>query len=472
MVVFEGACRSPAVLFNEKVMCALGARLAGNGVLDPPGKQRTIGALRRFAAIASRLHVGALAAVATAAVRDAGDGAAFCAEVEAATGIRLAIVSGAEEARLAAQGVIFGDPGANGVVVDLGGASLELCRIENGQPGPGVTTPLGPLRLGAAGRGEASGADIAACLSSLSGRFRLDGGRLYLVGGAWRSLARAHMERIDYPLRVLHEYTLPAGQALELADWAVATAPAAFAGLPGLSHSRAPVLPLAGRLLRHLVEALRPGDVMVSGFGLREGVCLDHMPAPVRAQDPLIAACEAQENRRARAPGFGPELAAWVKTVLPPLDAAEDRLIEAAARLVDVNWRTHPDYRVAGGWETVTRATITNVGHAGRVFLGAILSTRYKRARRVLEQSPMPGLLDAGAIDRAVRLGLAFRLGAVLSGSIPGILPGCKAVHGPGRLDLRLEGQAAELAGEEVEKRLRHLTGELGVAGAVRAVPG
>jgi exopolyphosphatase/guanosine-5'-triphosphate,3'-diphosphate pyrophosphatase len=470
MVVFEGDCRSPAVLFNEKVMCALGAGLAESGELDPRGKQRAIGALRRFAAIASGLHVGALAAVATAAVRDAGDGVAFCAEVEAATGIRLAIASGADEARLAAQGVIFGDPGANGVVVDLGGASLELCRIENGHPGRGVTTPLGPLRLGAKGQGDASGADITACLSPLSGGFRLDGGRLYLVGGAWRALARVHMERIDYPLRVLHEYTLPATQALELADWAAATAPEAMVGLPGLSDSRAPVLPLAGRLLRNLVEVLHPGDVMVSGFGLREGVCLEHLPASVRVQDPLIAACEAQENLRARAPGFGPELAAWVKTVVPPLDAAESRLIEAAARLVDVNWRTHPDYRVAGGWETVTRATITNVGHTGRVFLGAILSTRYKRSRRVLEKSRMPGLLDAGALDRAVRLGLAFRLGAVLSGSTPGILPGCRAVHGPGRLDLLLEGQAAELAGEEVEKRLRHLTGELGVAGVVRAV--
>ncbi len=390
---------------------------------------------------------------------------------EAGTGIRVAIASGADEARLAAQGVIFGEPGAHGVVVDLGGASLELCRIENGTPGPGVTTPLGPLRLMAAGQGGgASAADIDACLGGLASRFRLDGGRLYLVGGAWRALTRAHMERIDYPLRVLHEYTLSADHALELADWAESP-PGVFARLSGISASRAPLLPIAGRLLRHLVRAFRPGDVMVSGFGLREGVCLEHMPVSVRAQDPLIAACEAQEKLRARAPGFGPELAAWVKTVVAPLDAAEDRLIEAAARLVDVNWRTHPDYRVAGSWETVTRTTITDIGHPGRVFLGAILSTRYKRARRVLEQSRMPGLLDAGAIERAVRLGLAFRLGAVLSGSTPGILSGCRSVHAPGRLELTLVVQAADLDGEEVDKRLRHLTSELGVDGVMHAVP-
>jgi exopolyphosphatase/guanosine-5'-triphosphate,3'-diphosphate pyrophosphatase len=460
MVVFEGDSRSPAVLFNERVMCGLGARLAATGALDPQGKRRAIAALRRFAAIAAGLHVGALAAVATAAVRDASDGTAFCAEAEAATGIRVDIASGADEARLAAQGVVFGEPGADGLVVDLGGASLELCRIENGTPGPGVTTPLGPLRLMAAAPGDGSGADIDACLSGLADRFRLDGGRIYLVGGSWRALARAHMERIDYPLRVLHEYTLSAAQALELADWAAA--PASLT-ISGISPSRAPQLPMAGRLLRHLVQTFRPGDVMVSGFGLREGVCFEHMPALVRPQSPLIAACDAQERRLARTPGFGRELATWVKAALPPLNATEDRLVEAAARLVDVNWRTHPDYRVAGSWETVTRATITDIGHAGRVFIGTILSTRYKRSRRVLEQSPMLELLEDAAIDRAVQFGLAFRLGAVLSGSTPGVLSYCPMVLSRGRLKLVLHGKATQLAGEEVEKRLRHLASEMGL---------
>jgi len=77
MVVFEGGSRSPAVVFNEKVMCALGARLSETGALDPTGKKRAIVTLKRFAALAPALHVGALAGVATAAVRDASDGVAF-----------------------------------------------------------------------------------------------------------------------------------------------------------------------------------------------------------------------------------------------------------------------------------------------------------------------------------------------------------------------------------------------------------
>jgi len=470
LVVFEGDSRSPAVVFNESVMCGLGARLTETGALDAAGKRRAVAALRRFEAIAATLHVGALAAVATAAVRDSSDGAAFCAAVSAATGIRITIASGGDEARLSAQGVIFGEPNAQGVVVDLGGASLELCRISNGKSGPGVTTPLGPLRLMAAGQGASVDADIDACFGGLVDRFRVDGGRLYLVGGAWRALARAQMQRINYPLRVLHEYTLNAKEALNLADWAAASAPGDFAQMSGISSSRAPLLPIAGRLLRHLIENFSPGEIMISGFGLREGICLEHLSAPLRSHDPLIAACEAQEKLRARGPGFGKDLAAWVKTVLPPLNSAEDRLIEAAARLVDVNWRTHPDYRVSGSWEAVTRTTITDIGHAGRVFLGAILSIRYKRSWRDQDQSRLLELLDTQTIDRAVCIGLAFRLGAVLSGSSPGILPLCRVEHTPGRLQLVLEDQAALLAGEEVDKRLRHLVGELGVAGALRQV--
>lgn len=472
MVVFEGDCRSPAIVFNEKVMCALGARLTEAGALDPRGKQRAIVTLKRFAAIAPALHVGALAGVATAAVRDASDGAAFRDQVEAETGVRLEIVSGTVEARLAAQGVIFGNPRAHGVVVDMGGASMELCRIENGRPGQGISTPLGPLRLQSLGVSEKKmEAEIAARTRVLAETFAVTGGRLYLVGGAWRALARAHMERTGYPLRVLHEYDLTAEQVLEHADWAAKSDPAKIAALPGVSSSRAPVLPLAARLLRHLVEALGPGDVMVSGFGLREGVCLENMPAALRGLDPLLAACDKQEVLRARAPGFGVELADWVVQILPPANPAEERLVRAAARLVDVNWRTHPDYRVTGCWETVTRTSITDAGHAGRAFMGMVLAARYKRARRLMEQSELSRLLGEAERLRAVCYGSAFRLGAVLSGSTPGILSDCAVSRAPGRLDLVLEGAAAEFAGEEVDKRFGQLLRELNAEGTIQAGP-
>ena len=52
MVVFDGAARSPAYFYNEKIMCALGAGLSETGRLNPKGRVRALSAIRRFAALA------------------------------------------------------------------------------------------------------------------------------------------------------------------------------------------------------------------------------------------------------------------------------------------------------------------------------------------------------------------------------------------------------------------------------------
>lgn len=468
LVVFEGGQRSPAVIHNEKVMCALGARLTDTGRLDPEGVTRALAALRRFAALADHLDVAALQGVATAAIREAADGPEFRARVERETGIRLTVASGGDEARLAAQGVLFGNPGAAGIVVDLGGASMELCAVAGGRVGVGVTTPLGPLRLaGIAAKGGDVAAEIARHLDALDPALRAHGHRMYLVGGSWRALARLQMDRSAYPLKVLHEYTICPDEAADLAAWAAAASPEALAAFAGVSQSRAPVLSHAGDLLRGLVATLAPREIVVSAFGLREGVCLENMPPLLRRQDPLIAGCIDQEERRARAPGFGAELGAWVLRVLPPADAAEERLIRAAGHLADVNWRTHPDYRVQGCWETVTRVSVSDIGHRARVILGAALSYRHKRGRKTLAGIDAMRLISEAERERAEQIGLALRLGIEIAAGTPGVLEDVNMDRAEGQILLRLGGASAELHGEEIERRLVQFARALGADGRV-----
>ncbi|MCY3674654.1 MAG: hypothetical protein OXG21_06765, partial [Rhodobacteraceae bacterium] len=57
LVVFDGAARSPAYFFNEKVLCGLGASLAKTGKLDPNGKERALSAIARFVTIAKLMNV-------------------------------------------------------------------------------------------------------------------------------------------------------------------------------------------------------------------------------------------------------------------------------------------------------------------------------------------------------------------------------------------------------------------------------
>ena len=147
LVVFDGMARSPAYFYNEKVLCGLGAGLGETGRLSPEGRVKALAALHRFAALAGRMELSGLIAVATAAVREAADGPAFCDQVERETGLQLHVASGSEEARLAAKGVLLGWPEADGLVCDMGGASMELAHLSGGEIRACATSPLGPLQL-------------------------------------------------------------------------------------------------------------------------------------------------------------------------------------------------------------------------------------------------------------------------------------------------------------------------------------
>ena len=465
LVVFAALSRSPAHFFNEKVLAGLGAEIAETGRLAPEGRRRALAALARFAKLVELMRVDDVVAVATAAVREAEDGPEIVAEVRRATGLSLAVASGGDEARLAAQGVLLGRPSAEGLVADLGGASLELAPVGSGRVGPGLTLPLGPLRLARlAGGGKAKDQAIDAALSRAGETLGPPGRRLHLVGGAWRALAKLHMARTDYPIQVLHEFELPAAAMRGLAEEVAETKPEALAREISSSRERLAVIPLSARVLARLIEAAQPLSVAVSAFGLREGVLWERLPDAMRHEDPLLSAAEEMERRLARFPGFGAELAAWLAPLFPEAAPERRRLIEAACRLNDVAWTAHPDYRDQAVFETVYRASLSGVGHAERAWLGAALRHRYKSGKPKREDAPALSLLSAEAREAARTVGRAIRLGAMLSGSARGVLPETRLSAAEGRLELALPESAAALAGEAVEKRLAALAESLGLA--------
>src|SRR5439155_18804294 len=107
-----------------------------------------------------------------------------------------------KEARLSAAGVLAGIRDADGVVGDLGGGSVELVHVDAGAAAPigaGISLPLGPLRLAELGDNRKAVNELidrtvagAVVLREVAGK------SLYLVGGAWRAIARLHMEQARY----------------------------------------------------------------------------------------------------------------------------------------------------------------------------------------------------------------------------------------------------------------------------------
>lgn len=468
-VVFDGAARCPAYFYNEKVMCGLGAGLRDSGILNPEGRGRALRALDRFQTLANTMNLPPLSTVATAAVRDAQDGPEFCDEVAAHTGLRLNVIDGAEEARLSAQGVLLGWPDATGIVCDIGGASMELALVQKGEIGDRVTSDLGPLKLeGFSGKAKLR-AHIRAILSELFETLGCPKGqRLYLVGGSWRAFARVDMDRRGYPLHVLHEYRMLSADIRRSYDIITHSNLDALRERCGISASRADLLPLAGLVLRELSRIFAPKEIVVSGFGIREGMLFEQMSKKLRRKDPLLEAAQFLEIKDARIPGFGATLFDFVKPLFPRLPASQERLTQVACLLHDVNWRAHPDFRADVCFETATRAHLCGLTHAERIQLGLALTYRYSRRGPSDRFKPYLKLLDDKHKHAAEVLGKAMRLGAMLWHHPDQNAASLNWRRGKGHLEIRLEPDAQALFGEVAQARFTSLADALGAQGIRR----
>lgn len=469
MVVFDGAARSPAYFFNEKILCGLGRGMAETGRLNPEGRTRALSAIRRFALLAREMHLTSLTMAATAAVREAEDGLDFKAEIESATGLEMQVIDGKEEARLSAQGVLLGWPGARGLVCDIGGSSMELAEIGDNTVGRRVSTPLGPFRLQQVPGGKKGLRNhINAVLTALRDEIGTYHKALYLVGGSWRALARLDMERRGYPLTVLHEYAMTPKSIRKTIDWLEGQDLKKLRDRTGISPERILLVPLATVVLRRLLSVFRPREIHVSSYGIREGLLFEQMPDALRARDPLIEACRHIEAANARLPGFGRRLFHFLMPLYRNASPEKLRLIKAACLLHDVNWRAHPDYRSESCFDTATRANLGGLDHKGRVFLGLALMNRYKNGGTDSRLTPLLKLLDDADIHQAIMLGRAMRFGAMFSIGGPEAAGELRFFPKKKQLELVLKPEMRDLFGEVAQQRFTALAKTLGVTTNVR----
>jgi exopolyphosphatase / guanosine-5'-triphosphate,3'-diphosphate pyrophosphatase len=421
MVVFDGAARSPAYFYNEKVMAGLGQGLAETGRLNPTGRVRALAALRRFAILAKGMQIDPLTCVATAAVREASDGPEFQAEVERETGLRLHVIDGREEARLSAQGVLLGWPEADGLVCDIGGNSMELAEVQGGTIGRRLTSPLGPFRLEQV-PGGAKGLDahILSVVERLKAEIGTHHDRIYLVGGSWRAIARIDMERRKYPMTVLHEYRMTPVDVQATANFIARHSVAELRAVTGIGQERMALVHIASRVLSRFVQVFAPREIDISSYGIREGLLYEQMPEKLRMRDPLIEACRHAEQTGARMPGFGKKLFSFILPLFADASPGLLRLVKAACLLHDTSWRAHPDYRAELCFDNATRANLGGLSHPERVFLGLSLLHRYKNSRAGTRLEPLFALLTDDQILMAEVLGKAMRFGAMFSIQSPG----------------------------------------------------
>ncbi|MGQ0590510.1 MAG: Ppx/GppA family phosphatase [Sphingosinicella sp.] len=460
LVVYSGATRIPSVIFNEKVMAGLGREIGETGVLGEESQARALAALERFRLLTDQMGVVRARTVATAAVREASNGAAFLRRVRA-LGLSPEILSGREEGRMAGLGAISAIPDADGLVGDLGGGSLELVEVSGGRVRRAASLPLGVLRLDAlAGQGDAAFAKkIRKAIGAAGFGGGAEGRPFYLVGGSWRALARLDLALTEHPLPVTHQHVISPERPAELRGAIRKLDKEMMREIAAISVSRMPSLPRATSLLAALVEALRPQRLVVSSFGIREGLLYDALAPATRRLDPLVEAAREAGAGLGRFAQHGELLDRWIAPVCDN-GPGEARLRLATCLLADIAWAAHPDFRAERGIDMALHGNWVAIDARGRVMLAQALFCAFGGGRD-LPYPAIAALCTAEELERASLWGYSIRLGQRLSGGVAAGLERSRLSRRDGVLRLKLKDPA--LRGEAVERRLKTLANALGL---------
>ena len=458
-VAYGGSPRVPDSLFNEKIMAALGKGIAHDGALESESVEATIQALGRFRLLAKEMGLKKVHTVATAAVRDATNGPEFLKRVTA-LGLKPRLLSGAEEAELSGLGVISAIPRANGIVADLGGGSVEIIGIARGLTGQGVSLPLGVLRMGERPSVEGLIATIAPAVQQDRLKDAARGHGLFLVGGSFRALAQIDLKLSGHPLPIVHQHRFTPQRIAELRTILQTTPLDELKKKSGVSGGRMPTLDAAAALLEAMIELFGPRKIIVSAFGLREGLLYRDLDETTRHEDPLLSSALDVGERLGRFGDHGAALDQWIAPLFPDDQPGQARLRLASCLLADIAWNAHPDFRAERAVDLALHGNWVGIDASGRALLGRTLCSAFGGDGGF--SAKLGALLRFGENERGQAWGRAIRLAQRLSGGTETLLRKSRVELTPKRVTLTISPRFQALYADAVERRLKQLATSLG----------
>lgn len=271
----------PANPSDPEALRGPGGPRGENNRLQPEPMARAVQLLKMFRGLCEANAIERVIATATSAVRDAVNREEFLERVEREAGLQLCVLSEREEAYYAYLGVVNSLPLTEGLVVDLGGGSLELTRVRDRLHVVEASLPLGVVRLTEQylhgdpikpREARALAAYIEAQLEGVRWLRSSAPEQVVVLGGTMRALARMDQRRRAYPLDRLHGYPMSRRVVREWAEELLTRSLADRAKIKGLKGERADVIPAGAVVIAGLMNYLDAPSLIVSGQGLREGL--------------------------------------------------------------------------------------------------------------------------------------------------------------------------------------------------------
>jgi exopolyphosphatase / guanosine-5'-triphosphate,3'-diphosphate pyrophosphatase len=375
LVIYDCQGQHLQAIFNEKVTCCLGEGVTVGSALREDRKEIVRRTIRRFAQIIAIRCPDIVKILATAAIRESSDGKAFSKELSAILRHPVHILSGEEEATYAARGVRSAAWQPEGLVIDMGGGSTDVSQIyADGEVQAECSIPVGVLTFSDYYQQHGYDEYIKYLKHVLTPITVLEVQRVYAVGGSFRAVARFHMDRINYPLHIIHDYCLTLMQLQQLLQEVKVemTKEGKLQGVPRRRH--ASLLPALILLIR-VMEMSHITECVFSAAGIREGALSLLMPVS-HSYDPLLAMMQAIPTIPADGQ-YMEDLSHWIISVLP-CQSEEARLVNAFCHVSEIAATVHPDYRAEYAFERIVSTQCYGVTHIQQVTLALALYHRYR----------------------------------------------------------------------------------------------
>jgi exopolyphosphatase/guanosine-5'-triphosphate,3'-diphosphate pyrophosphatase len=389
-----------------KAQPRLAQGLAGSGRLDPAAMDRALAALRRMTDVCRRRGATQIAAVATAAVREAKNGPAFVRRVRDELGLPLQIITTEHEAQLSYRSVQhhFRLENTKALIADIGGGSLELVGAVDGLVELSRSLPYGAVRLTEQflPSKKAAHRELAALRKHLAKRLERQlpkrawsGARIIGSGGTFTNLGRmAVARRGGDHTQPVHGIEVSVGEVEHLLEWLSTRTALQRRGVPGLNPERADIILAGLTVIAALLERLDGSGITVSAYGLREGLLWEMVGAraaratpadPMRLVREFADRCRTDRKHVEQVRTLALSLYDQIGEAIG-CTPEERHILEAAGLLHDVGQLV--------SYKSHHRHSYQLIMHADRIGLGArerslvALVSRYHRRRGPKRSDP------------------------------------------------------------------------------------
>ena len=418
LVIFKTMGRFPFPLFNERVTCRLGEGLEPDNNLQPEKIKIALETLGRFSSILRSIPNLSVRIVATAATRRAKNANDFLVPAQEILNHKIKVLKKEQEARLVSIGLLSNFEISDGLIVDLGGGSLELVHVTNGKPLYFKSLNVGHLSI-------KPQHEIFDMLKKVEWLSKMKGLNLYGIGGSFRALGAAYIHKTKYPLGMLHALTMSKIAANSLLNQILDEKP----DLEGIPEGRRFSMPKASEIIACLLSISNVDKLVISGTSIRDGLIAKEISnhpklAHYKEKDPLHIACAEIAAHRLRFSSINENLFNFIKPCIKiglknMNNLNTGRLVKASCLLSEICWDEEPSMRANIAFEKINALPIYSLTHPERLWISLTLFHRYNGIKFIQKQPISSEFILTNEQQKyALFIGLGIRLGLNFSAGI------------------------------------------------------